>query len=234
MTESTFFIPGEPATFATKSERAWREAIRANAPRRPSGSAETGVRMRFVVSSLVRAGHQFDLDNLCEPVFAVLTRDAGWFGGSRRGVDWWHASRAVSTPSGCEVQMVTDLAVPAPGVGLHGVYRGPRPRHGRSPELAAWASAMPPVDGPHLVLHLAFGDGSLNIADISTGVVKATLDCLYPILGGVAGAPDDHRINELFVRRGAPDRAPDEIGIWLGTHPEENAPADAGARKGGG
>src|SRR5262249_26357590 len=48
---------------------------------------------------------------------------------------------------------------------------------------------------------LRFGTSAGNIGDLATGPVTATLDCLYPVLGGVAGAPEDWRIVGLYVEK---------------------------------
>ena len=44
---------------------------------------------------------------------------------------------------------------------------------------------------------LVFGDPQVNLGDIATGRPKNVIDCLWPLLGGVAGAPDDHLVTAL-------------------------------------
>lgn len=41
----------------------------------------------------------------------------------------------------------------------------------------------------------------VNLGDISTGRVKNVIDCLYPVIGGSAGAPLDDRVTRLEVWR---------------------------------
>lgn len=50
---------------------------------------------------------------------------------------------------------------------------------------------------------LRFG-GAPTIGDIATGRVKAVVDCLYPLRGGVAGKPDDWRITAFRVEQASP------------------------------
>ena len=45
----------------------------------------------------------------------------------------------------------------------------------------------------------------MNLGDSATGVVKSTIDCLYPLLGGTTGAPDDWKVDNLLGEKGAPD-----------------------------
>jgi hypothetical protein len=44
----------------------------------------------------------------------------------------------------------------------------------------------------------------VNLGDIATGKVKTTIDGLWPLLGGVAGAPADTRISSLLLHRDDP------------------------------
>jgi len=39
----------------------------------------------------------------------------------------------------------------------------------------------------------------VNIGEISAGTVKSTIDCLWPIIGGKGGAPDDWRIKDMLI-----------------------------------
>jgi len=40
------------------------------------------------------------------------------------------------------------------------------------------------------------------LGNISSGTIKPIIDCLYPVLGGKIGAPDDHGIRLLVVQKG--------------------------------
>ena len=50
---------------------------------------------------------------------------------------------------------------------------------------------------------------------MATGVVKSFIDCLYPILGGRAGIPSDHRIDELTVAKAVQGVAADAVLLKL-------------------
>lgn len=61
------FVAGEPALLLSRGEGAWRDAVRCCGV-----TALTDVRLRFVVRSWHRGGNRFDLDNLVDPVLAVV------------------------------------------------------------------------------------------------------------------------------------------------------------------
>ncbi len=42
----------------------------------------------------------------------------------------------------------------------------------------------------------------MNLGDIATGKVKSIIDCLYPVIGGNMGSPEDWRIDILEVTKG--------------------------------
>ena len=61
------FVPGEPALLLSRGEQTWRELVRR------CGLVDLRApRFRFIVSSWRRGGHLFDLDNLVDPVLAVV------------------------------------------------------------------------------------------------------------------------------------------------------------------
>jgi len=62
---------------------------------------------------------------------------------------------------------------------------------------------------------IEFGSDKVNIGDISTGKVKPVIDCLYPIIGGTPGRPDDWRIDELYIIKGKCDLDTDSIRIKI-------------------
>lgn len=212
-------VPGEPVTFATKNENAWKAAIRAAAADHAPGPDHDGLQLAFAVSALARNGCPFDLDNLCEPVFSALAA-AGWFAGGRRGLRWWRATKAIQTPAGVTLRAEREPGRPAdPPAAGRLVYRGALPKDARDPALALWVADNLPAAGrawaaPTLGLGLRFGSPTLNIGAINgTKGVKSVIDGLYPLLGGRAGAPDDWRIADLYVERGCPGLDPLDIEI---------------------
>lgn len=44
-------------------------------------------------------------------------------------------------------------------------------------------------------------DGRLNLGDVATRRLKPTIDCLWPVIGGVPGRPADDLVTRLVVAR---------------------------------
>jgi hypothetical protein len=65
-------------------------------------------------------------------------------------------------------------------------------------------------------IRLQFENTPVSIATISSGKVKPVIDCLYPIIGGVSGAPHDEIIDMLIVERvcNSAQRPAVRITIW--------------------
>lgn len=201
------FVPGEPATFATKGEKPWKEAVTAAASLCvPALEAVDGVTLEFTLSSHHRNGQPFDLDNLCDPVFVIL-KNAGWFGGRKANVRWWRATKSVGPASG--VRILGQSKPPADvqrSVLMQAVYKGDLPHDGRHEGFAAWAreiaQRMPGPTPDRLGIGLRFASSDITIAEIASGRVKNIIDCLYPIIGGDASEPHDWKVHDLRVERG--------------------------------
>ncbi len=67
---------------------------------------------------------------------------------------------------------------------------------------------------------LRFGGSAVNIGDIATGRVKSVIDCLYPILGGVVGAPEDWRITSLYVEKKSANVPDGAVSVTIDHGPE--------------
>lgn len=93
-----YWIPGFPATFATSREKAWKNQIY----QALSGKQFCGNRigLEFVFTRDNYEKYQFDIDNLCEPVFAVLTSSLGWFSGKRKNIALWTARKRIGDEQG--------------------------------------------------------------------------------------------------------------------------------------
>jgi hypothetical protein len=211
MDDSDLRIPvnGLPATFATAGEKPSKAQLKQQIPSPSLDGREKGITTRFVLPTLAPRGYPLDIDNLCEPLFSVLVNRAGWFGGTRSGIPWWRASKEVGVLPGCDITVSRDSEPSDLELGplLEATYKGPLPRGGRESEVADWACSLLDSREPFpatcaLACFLGFGSSRTNIGAISTGPVKSFIDCLYPILGGVPGAPNDHRIDELTVSKG--------------------------------
>lgn len=205
MTEE-YWIPGEPATFATSGEKPWRQRIAETlAGTRVSA---TGLSLKFVLPSSDIWKLKADLDNFCEPVLSVLINRLGWIGGQRPNLDWWHAEKRIGEPTGLLVS--TELEGPshriakASTVIFDGRYTGKLPKSATEAGIPEWIDSLGRRRAHRLGpigLCLEFADRRINLGDIATGPVKSVIDCLYPIVGGQERAPEDWRINYLLVTR---------------------------------
>ena len=220
-----FWIRGEPATFATKAERAWKETIRQTVPQGQSCCQRGGILLDFRVQSSHRGGQPFDIDNMCDPVFSVVINQLGWFGSRRPNMRWFLASRSIEMPSGCNVRLeqgdAPEFRPDGRRIMFRDVYTGPLPKGGTAPELPAWLAGLPGVSSAgseDVGIRLSFAGAKVNLGDIATGVVKSTIDCLYPLFGGTASAPDDWKVDSLQCEKGAVDAPFDGvlIEVWSG------------------
>jgi len=132
-----FWVPGNPAPFATSGEQPWREALVSNLPQCTQGLHVRGLVIDFHLADLVPLGHPLDVDNLCEPVFSILINRKGWFSGSRPNLTWWRASKSQSSSTGCQIEVSLNNAA---SIGMpHGVpvfdahYSEPLPVSARDP-----------------------------------------------------------------------------------------------------
>ena len=180
------FVAGEPALLLARGESAWRELIR--------GSGLVGLKMprlRFLVTSWRRGGHRFDLDNLVDPVLAVVGAPPS----ERRSV--W-ATVHVAREPGVEIK---EQEPPPPPVDAATVHLAAPPRRSVRtdvclPELIDYVPLG--VDEP-CGCSLVLGRDTGGITFGFEGPVKPTIDALWPLLGGTAHAPADHRIQDLRV-----------------------------------
>jgi hypothetical protein len=204
----SFDVVGLPATYATVGERPWKDLLAAGIPAPSMGGREVGLIARFILPTLAPAGKPLDIDNLCEPLLSVLVNRAGWFGGARPNIGWWCASKEEGAEHGCRIAVSSD---PTPPLDkrlpvIEETYTGPWARSAKAAEVANWSRNILLAHdhfAPTAALscYLGFGSDRVNIGKVASGVVKSFIDCLYPILGGGAGRPSDHRIDELTVAK---------------------------------
>jgi hypothetical protein len=99
-------------------------------------------------------------------------------------------------------------------------FLGPLPRSAKDPSLPIWIgnkmSSTPMHHNLSYFVCLVFYDARLNIGEISEGVVKSTIDCLYPVIGGTEGKPEDWRIECIQIEkdRESSSRKGLHISIW--------------------
>jgi len=200
------WIPGNPVTYSTSKEKEWKETIEQTLHDVPIPVCD-GVTMAFSLKSFSRNGHPFDLDNLCVPVFSVLVGSLGWFASNKQNIKWWRAYKKIDSNSGLTIwagdQDGINDSKRAPD--FYDEYIGPFPSHARDMAFIEWVRSKKTSDIPNFStfhLELQFGGNRINIAEIVTGTVKHIIDCLYPILGGSEGAPEDWRVDCLEVTKG--------------------------------
>ena len=207
MREASIWIEGEPATFATKGEALWKKLLHTEIPPPALDGRETGLNLNFSVSSLLRHGQPFGVNNLCDPVFSVLIGQKGWFGGKKPGLAWWSATKRQGKPPGCHIAIYTKRSIvfPSQSPFWDEIFPGPLSVNGTSPELARWALALRVDRDVNWIpekcsLYFGFADANLSLGNISSSRVKAAVDCLYTWLGGTAGNPEDWRGGDSYCR----------------------------------
>jgi hypothetical protein len=216
LSASDHFVSGVPCTFATAGERAWKQAIADALRDAPTPRGCSGLMLEFALPTCP-SGQPRDLDNLCEPNLPRARELLGWFDGSARTSNGGRRACVASpTASGC-ARCLAHARVWRPAPALEFVYSGPLPRSGTDASMPAALSSRVsrPLAGEAIACELLFGSRTLNLGDIATGRVKNVIDCLYPALGGKAGAPDDHRIRTLEVRRNCSEAPLDGVIVRL-------------------
>lgn len=229
MTEKRFWVPGIPATYATKKEVPWKKALEGTIPKWADENVD-GLELKFTLLTQAPNKQPLDLDNLCEPVFSVIINRLGWFNGRRPNLKWWYASKKTGHPTGLELlieqnsapEMTKEFGNPH----FDETYSGILPMNARSPEIPSWLNSLENIEplryNTRLAVRLQFGGERENIGEIPTGKVKKIIDCLYPIIGGQEGKPDDPRIDILQVEKDSPDIKDESVRISIWEIDEKN------------
>lgn len=198
-------VAGIPAPFATTNEATWKAALRRAIPSpAPPALSARAIDIEFLLKG--DANGPPDVDNLCEPVLSVLVNEKGWCSGKRPHLTWLRASKQASALTGCRIR-VWETFPPrlVPGFPVFaGIYSGPLPRRATDLDLPSWLvhTGWSPTPFVTCAVVLRFGGSMANLGDIATGRVKAIIDCLWPILGGRPGAPNDGRVTTLELSKG--------------------------------
>ena len=196
------FKPGEPVLSGGYGQTEWQDAIRARVR-----GAVYSPRLTFVVSSLRRRGHRFDLDNLVHPVLMVLDEP----------IDRVAARLYVGAPQGL---LIEDRApdVP-PNDGLRSIYIT-----GHSVMSARGRVGIPQIANDLILdehegigLSLEFDRSDIPIRRGWFGPTEAVVDDLVPWLGTYTAREliADHRIRDLRFERGLnPTKEGVRISVW--------------------
>ncbi len=224
MSNNQFWVSGIPATFATKGEIPWRKALECSICSIPIPSNENfGLDLKFILPTLAPNNQPLDIDNLCEPVFSVLINKLGWFGGKRPNIKWWRAMKICGQPSGLQLSAKKMIHLKMTRVFgnllFEGVYEGELPCKATDNQIPSWLNSLKEFESPQnndrFVIRLQFGGLKVNIGNIATGEVKSIIDCLYPVIGGLKGKPEDWRVDILQVEKGTTNLNDSvRISIW--------------------
>jgi hypothetical protein len=186
--ELSVFVPGSPAPFATAREAAWKAALHAHLGSvTPLGPGHLD--LSFMVSPATGYPSGPDIDNLCEPVIAVLVGGLRFSGGSRPAISSLRAAKAIGAPTGCSITIGGAWVPLPPGVVLlDATYEG-MPAGARDAVFAAWVSECsrrPVAPGRSAAVGLVVPLRT-NLGEIATGLVKKTIDdCILCSVGGSA------------------------------------------------
>ncbi len=178
-------------------------------PVRVAGASDRGLVLQFECSSSSRRGQPYDIDNLCDPVFSILVNKRGWFGGHRPNILWWRALRHLSSSPGCKITVFStdgpEIDVGPRMVQLDAVFEGELPDDARDLAVPSWLNTKDvkssQASDSTFGVGVCFSGTRVNLGEIATGPVKHVLDCLYPVLGGRSGSPEDWRIELLQVEK---------------------------------
>jgi hypothetical protein len=160
----------------------------------------------FAVAPAIGYARGADLDNLCEPVFSVLANRLGWFEGRRANIQAFRARKTLAEPTWCRVRILSERWRDSWTEGselFDGVSAGPLPLSARDEGFAAWIESgmVRPAEPWTVVAVEVRFSGPVNLGDVATGRIKNVIDCLYPVLGGRLGAPNDARVAVLEATR---------------------------------
>lgn len=207
-----WFVPGEPVLSGGRGDKEWVETIRSVV-----GQTIRHPQLTFVVSSLRRRGHPFDIDNLVHPVLMAFEDP----------IDVVSARVYVGDDPGLWVE--DRLPDDPPGSCLRQLYVPQHSRVSQRGRVGIPEIAHDPICDEHegLGLYLAFDSSDIPIRKGWFGPVEAVIDDLVPWLGTYTSRHliADHRIRDLRIRRGvAPGQAGVRLSLWYVPDDELNVP----------
>jgi hypothetical protein len=203
------WVSGVPTGFANGTpEQRWKEALREALALHFVDDGARALRLHFVLPPAAPGRPGGDIDNLLDPVLSVLVGELKWFGGRRPSIGSIEAIKERGFEPGCELELLSEpprsSAPPAPL--FDAIFQGPLPRSGKDENFTRWVggqvvNGVALIGEPGVGVALTFHGPRINLGDVATGRPKNVIDCLWPLIGGVAGAPDDHLVTELRLSR---------------------------------
>ena len=204
MQTNKFWVPGIPVTFATKHEKIWREEVKSALLYLDSINS-LGLKLDFILPTLAPYCQPLDVDNLCEPVIYALVGQLKWFSGKRPNIQILIASKKVGDETGVLIEIIdeirNDVIDSNEKIIFDEIYSNIFPQSATDTTFPLWIKSkfIKKSKYERFKLFLEFGSNKINIGNISSGIVKPIIDCLFPIIGGTAGYPEDWRINEICI-----------------------------------
>ena len=196
------FVPGEPVLSGGRGQDEWQDAIRSRV-----NSSISNPTLTFVVSSVRRRGHPFDLDNLVHPVLMVLDDP----------IDRVSARLYVGAPQGLLIEDRVPDAPPQDS--SHSIYVS-----SHSDGSTRGRMGIPQIDNDQVLdeheglgLSLSFDRSDIAIRQGWFGPTEAVVDDLIPWFGTYTsrGLIADHRIRDLRIERGVnPSDRGVRISVW--------------------
>jgi len=210
-------VLGEPFTFATKGELIWREIMMNSIPEKFEKNY-SGVELKFHYVSEIH-GQPLDVDNLCEPVFIILVGKKNYFDGVRKNIQWFRAEKIQDNNGKLELSLSEQIPKLNHGLILFDeIYVGPFPKSATDPKFPIFVKnnlKRKLEKTEECIVSIQFNSSSVNIGNISSGTIKPIIDCLFPVLGGIQGDPNDHVIRILQIEKGITSIPQDGIRIVI-------------------
>ena len=165
----------------------------------------SGLDLGFALPDDDQSIQMADLENFCEPVFSIVINGLGWFRGRRTNLRWWrresrqeqnldlHCVYSRLGPHQIQLLTARSCSTRSTLVIFHPVLR-----------IQASFPNHATVATESIGIQIRFAESRINLGNIATGPTKSTIDCLYPLIGGNAGAPEDWKIDALCVSKGHP------------------------------
>lgn len=136
------WIQGDPATFATSKEKQWKEQVLTRLSSVPVNSCSLDMEFRLSEANGEKRG--YDLDNLCDPIFSVLTSQLGWYEGKQTNIQRWRAIKRINAEAGLLIQPLKDIeeSVDQSSILIDQKYDGILPKSATSYELPLWLKSL--------------------------------------------------------------------------------------------